>query len=477
MDAPPRLASPPAFAHWYNMLIGFGLVVIASAGICLALNLQKLVHLANVDPATGRQRVHFTKLPKWWVGALLNGASELVNLAALGFAPATLIVPLGCLTVLMNSLTAVFWLKEPFLRRDLWGLLLVSVGVACVVSSQVTCDTPLVTPAYLDVALRKPLFWSYVGLATASLVVLHVFVRPRYARRYSWVYLTESALFGSYTTVAARAFASLCGRPLPGDWANVSKPGAWPYFWGSLVILVSSAIASLMLQNKAMMIFDNSEVVPIYFCLFSVGGVAGAMMAYSEFCWPWLMLLLPGLALCITGVFSISFRRDARLAHEAEKRLTKGALSDGVSGNTSGRQSRQSVRHADPIEGMDGAEGFEGGAGADESASVRADSGHADGVSAPRPILSACASRLTDSRDSLLDGLTLGGGALSSFSASMRMAGSNSSSTLPAVGRESLLAHAQEPAGGASPVRGLVSNEAAVGRGGGRSHFRDPGDT
>mmetsp|Transcript_12110 Transcript_12110/g.39472 ORF Transcript_12110/g.39472 Transcript_12110/m.39472 type:complete len:134 (-) Transcript_12110:1263-1664(-) len=60
--------------------------------------------------------------------------------------------------------------------------------------------------------------------------------------------------------------------------------------------------------------FSNSEVVPLYFCFFSVGGVYGAALAYDELCWPGVLLLLPGLALCIGGVFCISYRREARVA-------------------------------------------------------------------------------------------------------------------------------------------------------------------
>lgn len=65
-----------------DIMIGFGLVVFASAGICGALNLQKLVHVRNSDAVTGEPYVHFTRLPLWWVGILLNTVSELVRPAA-----------------------------------------------------------------------------------------------------------------------------------------------------------------------------------------------------------------------------------------------------------------------------------------------------------------------------------------------------------------------------------------------------------
>tara|TARA_B110001452_G_scaffold190094_1_gene160301 strand:+ start:1690 stop:2175 length:486 start_codon:yes stop_codon:yes gene_type:complete len=132
---PVNVTDLPQCADWSSMgsgirdiMIGFGLVVFASAGICGALNLQKLVHVRNADPVTGEPHVHFARLPLWWAGILLNTVSELVrpltaaearargkpcsqlpwrraqvNLAALGFAPATLVTPLGCITVAFNS--------------------------------------------------------------------------------------------------------------------------------------------------------------------------------------------------------------------------------------------------------------------------------------------------------------------------------------------------------------------------------------
>ena len=54
-------------------------------------------------------------------------------------------------------------------------------------------------------------------------------------------------------------------------------------------------------------------MVPIYFCLFTVGGVLGAAMAYQELCWPWVLLFVPGLGLCMGGVFAITNRRQRRL--------------------------------------------------------------------------------------------------------------------------------------------------------------------
>ena len=75
----PQCAHDGIGAGIRDTLIGFGLVVVASCGICAALNIQKLVHMRNQDPVTGEPRVNFARLPLWWVGMVLNTASELAT--------------------------------------------------------------------------------------------------------------------------------------------------------------------------------------------------------------------------------------------------------------------------------------------------------------------------------------------------------------------------------------------------------------
>lgn len=64
----------------------------------------------------------------------------------------------------------------------------------------------------------------YLGLVLFGMAVLGCYFQPRYASKYSWVYLGQSALVGSLSTVGARAFASQLGPPLPGRWENLVDP-------------------------------------------------------------------------------------------------------------------------------------------------------------------------------------------------------------------------------------------------------------
>ena len=290
-------------------MIGFGLVFCASAGICVSLNLQKLVHVKNTDPFTGQPVVNFTALPMWWVGTLLNVLSEILNLAALGYAPATLVTPLGCLTVVFNAIASVVVLNEPFFTQDAFGIFLIFVGVICVVWSQVGAPSPPITPQMLrDQILPSTGFSVLVGGVAILLALIYGLAHKRYAQRSALVYLTESSLISTLTVVSARCFASFLPPPMPGRLAYFFTYPDWIVSWGALVCLCVSAVGCLLLQNAALMYFKASEVVPLYFCLFAIGGVSGSGLAFGELRMPWLLLLVPGVAFCIAGVFAISYR-------------------------------------------------------------------------------------------------------------------------------------------------------------------------
>ena len=82
-SAPPPSSPPPDSQHWLDVrsdMIGFALVLLASLGICVSLNVQKYVHVKNTNPVTGQPDANFLTLRLWWVGCLMNAASELVRL-------------------------------------------------------------------------------------------------------------------------------------------------------------------------------------------------------------------------------------------------------------------------------------------------------------------------------------------------------------------------------------------------------------
>ena len=64
---------------------------------------------------------------------LMNIFGELGNLLAYGFAPASLVAPVGCVGVFANEIIAVVFLKEPFRKQDVVGLVGVIIGVILII--------------------------------------------------------------------------------------------------------------------------------------------------------------------------------------------------------------------------------------------------------------------------------------------------------------------------------------------------------
>lgn len=57
---------------------------------------QRYTHVKNESTAVS---IHYTRDPLWWLGLVLMACGEIGNFSAYGFAPASLVAPLGTTTV------------------------------------------------------------------------------------------------------------------------------------------------------------------------------------------------------------------------------------------------------------------------------------------------------------------------------------------------------------------------------------------
>ncbi len=78
-----------------SVTIGIVLSIVADLGIALSLAIMKHAHNKNYDLGKGKPRKHYIFLPFWWFGMVMNVAGELGNLISLGFAPASIVTPVG----------------------------------------------------------------------------------------------------------------------------------------------------------------------------------------------------------------------------------------------------------------------------------------------------------------------------------------------------------------------------------------------
>jgi hypothetical protein len=71
----------------------------------------------------------------WWAGLGLMGLGETGNFLSYGFAPASVVAPLGTVALIANCFFAPLILRESFTRRNVLGMTLAIVGAVTVVWS------------------------------------------------------------------------------------------------------------------------------------------------------------------------------------------------------------------------------------------------------------------------------------------------------------------------------------------------------
>ncbi|KAF6078809.1 NIPA magnesium transporter 2 [Phyllostomus discolor] len=115
----------------YDFYIGLGLAMSSSVFIGGSFILKKkgLLRLARKGSMRAGQGGHaYLKEWLWWAGLLSMGAGEVANFAAYAFAPATLVTPLGALSVLVSAILSSYFLNERLNLHGKIGCLLSILG-------------------------------------------------------------------------------------------------------------------------------------------------------------------------------------------------------------------------------------------------------------------------------------------------------------------------------------------------------------
>nr|XP_054355897.1 NIPA-like protein 2 isoform X3 [Pongo pygmaeus] len=120
---------------WYRRnqihLFGVLLAILGNLVISVSLNIQKYSHLQLAQQEHPRP---YFKSVLWWGGVLLMAVGEMGNFAAYGFAPITLIAPLGCVSVTGSAIISVTFLKDNLRASDLLGTTLAFAGTYLLVN-------------------------------------------------------------------------------------------------------------------------------------------------------------------------------------------------------------------------------------------------------------------------------------------------------------------------------------------------------
>ncbi|KAM0804858.1 magnesium transporter NIPA-domain-containing protein, partial [Usnea florida] len=225
-------------------------------------------------PKTFPEKKTYLKSPYWWTGIILMIAGEAGNFIAYGFAPASIVSPLGVVALISNCIIAPCLLHERFRQRDLWGVVVAVGGAVTIVLSAKNSEVKM-GPGDVWAAITRWEFETYLGI-TAALIIVLIWASGRYGEKTILIDLGLVALCGGYTALSTKGVASLLSDTL---WRALT----FPITYLLVFILVVSALAQIRYVNRALQRFDSTQVIPVQFVLFTISVIIGSAVLYRDF--------------------------------------------------------------------------------------------------------------------------------------------------------------------------------------------------
>ncbi|XP_072317504.1 NIPA-like protein 2 isoform X1 [Eucyclogobius newberryi] len=253
-------------------LLGIIVSICGNMIISISLNIQKYTHMRQAQRGT---KPYYTSA-LWWMGVILMGVGELGNFAAYGFAPASLIAPLGCVSVIASAVISVVFLKETIRASDILGGTLAITGTYLLVSfapHNISMVTAQMVHYYF-------ISWYFLGYMVIE-IVLFIFLLFLYKIKkvkHIVVVLLLVALLASVTVISVKAVSGMITETMKGSLQLV-----YAIFYAMFVVMVASCAFQVKFLNEAMKMFDATEVVPINYVFFTSSAIVAGIVFYQEF--------------------------------------------------------------------------------------------------------------------------------------------------------------------------------------------------
>ncbi|XP_077454508.1 NIPA-like protein 2 [Stigmatopora argus] len=282
-------------------LVGIIISICGNFLISISLNIQKYAH---VHLSQQGAKPYYTSV-LWWFGLVLMGVGELGNFAAYGFAPASLIAPLGCVSVIASALISVIFLKETLCVSEIVGGTLAITGTYILVMFAPHTSTHI-TAQLIQFYFISWHFLLYLMIEVISFCIL-LFVYKKMNKKHIVIVMLMVALLASLTVISVKAVSGMIAESIQGHLQFI-----YPIFYVMLVIMVVSCAFQIKFLNEAMKMFDATEVVPINFVFFTASAIVAGIVFYQEFedlALLNIFMFIFGCLLSFLGVFLIARNR------------------------------------------------------------------------------------------------------------------------------------------------------------------------
>lgn len=263
----------------YNQWLGLTLALLSAflIGGSVILKKKALLRLATSGHTRAGDGGHgYLKDWLWWGGLLTMGAGEACNFAAYMFAPATLVTPLGALSVLISAVLSSHLLGEVLNVVGKLGCLLCVLGSILLVI-HAPQEQEVTSLQEMTNKLLEPGFLVYMSAVLVLCAVLVLYFSPRVGRSNILVYISICSLLGAFTVSSVKGLAIAINTVFY-DMSVLASPLTWIL----LLTLIVSIITQVNYLNKSLDTFNTLLVYPIYYVLFTSVVLSTSIILFQE---------------------------------------------------------------------------------------------------------------------------------------------------------------------------------------------------
>ncbi|XP_010073070.1 PREDICTED: magnesium transporter NIPA3 [Pterocles gutturalis] len=274
-----RNISTSAGGSKYQLYVGLALAIGSSIFIGSSFILKKkgLLKLADKGvPRAGQGGYSYLKEWLWWAGLLSMGLGEAANFAAYAFAPATLVTPLGALSVLISAILSSYFLNEKLNIHGKLGCVLSLLG-STVMVIHAPEEEEVNSLDEMERKLRDPAFVTFAVLLTVITLMLIFIVAPRRGQTNILIYILICSFIGAFSVSSVKGLGIAIKQMLE------QKPVyQHPLVYMLVGVLVLSVSTQINYLNKALDVFSTSLVTPIYYVCFTTMVVTCSIILFKE---------------------------------------------------------------------------------------------------------------------------------------------------------------------------------------------------
>ncbi|KAM4545394.1 magnesium transporter NIPA4 isoform 1-T1 [Odontesthes bonariensis] len=325
----------------YNMWLGLTLALLSAflIGGSVILKKKALLRLANTGHTRAGDGGHgYLKDWLWWGGLLTMGAGEVCNFAAYMFAPATLVTPLGALSVLISAVLSSYLLGEVLNVVGKLGCLLSVLGSILLVI-HAPQEQEVTSLQDMTSKLLEPGFLVYVVLVLLLCLVLVLYFCPRFGRSNILIYISICSLLGAFTVSSVKGLA-IAITTVFYDLSVLSNPLTWIL----LITLIVSIVTQVNYLNKSLDTFNTLLVYPIYYVLFTSVVLSTSVILFQE----WrnmtavdVVTALGAFLVIVVGVAMLHLFRDLQITlRQLTNQLAQPVEKEGLTEEASTRRGR-----------------------------------------------------------------------------------------------------------------------------------------